>query len=363
MKTTRQYMADIASLSLLLPRQFRVLSLCGDHERVIAMSEMRDVLPANVVLMPGPGCPAAVCPEPDVYQALRLAEQHDVTLLVSQNLMRLPVRRPDGQVTSLEEAMQAGKDIRAIDMPIQAIMAAESTPGRSMVCFLAGFETLLAPLAGMLLDGLPDNLTLLLSGRRAEPLIDRLLTARAPPIDGLMLPGNRCALTGTASWQQLAERHRVPAAVAGYTVGGILAALHAMLGQACAGEARLVNHYRPLVKADGNPLALDQMYRVFETADGTWRGIGRVAGTAYVMRRAYDVFNADRCYPDYRPEVSAERTDMAPGCDCGEVLIGRKGPAECTLFAARCSPVVPIGPCMASEDGSCFLHRNSRNVA
>ena len=361
MKTTRQYMADIATLPL--SRQFRVLNLCGDHERVIALSDMRDALPDNIVLLPGPGCPAAICPEPDVYQALRLVECHDLTLLVSNNLMRLPVRRPDGHTTSLREAMLAGRDIQVIDMPLQAVMAAESTPSRPMVCFLSGFESLLAPLAGMLLDGLPENLTLLLSGRRAEPLIDRLLAEKRPPIDGLLLPGNRCALTGTGSWEALVDRHRVPAAVAGYTVGGILAALDSMLRQACAGEARLDNCYRPLVRAEGNPLAIDRLYRVFETVDGDWRGIGRVAGSAYMLRRAYDVYNADHCYPDYRSELPAGRSDTAHGCDCGDVLVGRKGPIECTLFAARCSPVVPIGPCMASEDGSCFLHRNSRNVA
>jgi hydrogenase expression/formation protein HypD len=361
MKTTREYMADIATLQL--PRRFRLLGLCGDHERVIAMSELRAVLPADVSLLPGPGCPAAVCPEPDVYQALRLVERHDVTLLVAHNLMRLPVTRPDGKVTSLNEAMQAGGNIRAIDMPIQAIMAAESAPRRQFVCFLAGFETLLAPLAGMLLDGFPDNLTLLLSGRRAEPLIDRLLAEGQPPIDGLILPGNRCALTGTSGWLDLVQRHRVPAAVAGYTVGGILAALDAVLRQACAGEAHVENCYRPLVRAEGNPLALDRLYRVFETVDGAWRGIGQVTDSGYALRRAYDVFNADRHYPDYRPELRAECGDTASGCDCGDVLTGRKGPAECELFAMRCSPIMPVGPCMASEDGSCFLHRNSRNVA
>ncbi|MCB1773103.1 MAG: hydrogenase formation protein HypD [Gammaproteobacteria bacterium] len=361
MKSTRQYMADITTLPL--SRRFRVLNLCGDHERVIALSDMREALPENVTLLPGPGCPAAVCPEADVYQALRLVERHDVTLLVSQNLVRLPVRRPDGSVTSLREAMLAGRDIQVIDMPIQAVMAAEASPEREMVCFLAGFESLLAPLAGMLLDGLPANLLLLLSGRRAEPLIDRLLTEKQPPIDGLLLPGNRCAVTGTDSWQELVDRHHVPAAVAGYTVAGILAALDAILRQACEGEAHLDNCYRPLVSAGGNPLAIDRLYRVFDTVDGDWRGIGTVAGGAYTLRRAYDVFNADRRYPDYRPELPAERSDMAYGCDCGDVLVGRKGPIECTFFAARCSPVMPIGPCMASEDGSCFLHRNSRNVA
>lgn len=361
MKSAREVLADIATLPL--SGEFRLLSFCGDQERVIAMSEMRSMLPPQVQLISGPGCPASVCPEGDIFQAIRIAEQHDVTLLTTENLMRLPVQRSDGGPTSLEQVLQAGADIRVIEFPVQAFVAAASEPARQMVCFLAGFETLLAPLAGMILEGVPANLVLLLSGRRADPLVARLLEQQDLPIDGLILPGNRCSLTGTGDWESLVQRNNVPAAVAGYTVSGVLAAVFAVLRQVCDGTARVDNCYRPLVTPGGNPLARDHLFRVFDAGRGQWRGIGEIADSAFSLRHAYAPVNADKRYPDYRGEMPDGRTDMPKGCDCGSVMTGQKGPSDCGLFAIRCTPLLPVGPCMASEDGPCFLQRNSRNVA
>jgi hydrogenase expression/formation protein HypD len=232
-----------------------------------------------------------------------------------------------------------------------------------MVCFVAGFETLLAPLAGMILEGVPDNLTFLLSGRRADPLVARLLEQQDLPIDGLILPGNRCSLTGTGEWESLVQRNGIPAAVAGYTVSGVLAAILAVLQQAHGGAAYVDNCYRPLVKPDGNPLARDKLFTVFDIGKGQWRGIGEIADSGFVLRPAYDSINAEHHYPDYRGAMPRDRVDMPKGCDCASVMTGRMGPSDCGLFAIRCTPMLPVGPCMASEDGPCFLQRNNRNLA
>ncbi|MCB1792463.1 MAG: hydrogenase formation protein HypD, partial [Gammaproteobacteria bacterium] len=165
--------------SLQLERRVRVLHVCGDQERVIELSGLRRQLPDFIDVVSGPGCAASVCPEADVYQALQLVQRHPVTLLVGENLLRLPLNSAGDGPRSLADAMSRGQDIQAVATPIEAVMAAREKPWREMVYFVAGFETLLGPLAGMVLEGLPDNLSLLLCGRRAEPLVDQLLSANA----------------------------------------------------------------------------------------------------------------------------------------------------------------------------------------
>ncbi len=361
MSNVRSSLAAIAAIPL--SGRVRVLHLCGDQERVIALSDMRNLLPANVELLAGPGCAASVCPEEDVYQALRLLESHDVTMLVGENLLRLPLTVSRAGYQSLYEAMRDGARVATVETPMHAVAEAQAEPARDFVYFVAGFETLLAPLAGMIVQGLPDNLSVLVCGRRAEPLVAALLADGADRVNGLLLPGNRCAVTGTEDWDRLSVHYRKPAAVAGYSTVNILSALHAILVQHARGAARVDNHYRGFARPGGNAFARDQMERVFEPASSKWRGLGEIAGTGYRLRRAYDDVNADRRYHDYRVELPGHENRMPLGCECAAVLRGEKRPVDCPLFASRCTPLTPHGPCMASEDGTCFLQRNTRNVA
>ncbi|MCB1923266.1 MAG: hydrogenase formation protein HypD [Gammaproteobacteria bacterium] len=349
--------------SLQLERRVRVLHVCGDQERVIELSGLRRQLPDFIDVVSGPGCAASVCPEADVYQALQLVQRHPVTLLVGENLLRLPLNSAGDGPRSLADAMSRGQDIQAVATPIEAVMAAREKPWREMVYFVAGFETLLGPLAGMVLEGLPDNLSLLLCGRRAEPLVDQLLSANAADFDALLLPGNRCALTGTDDWGRLSNAHGKPAAIAGYTVSNILSALHAVLQRLAGGDVEILNFYRTLVRPEGNVMARDQIERVFEFYAGDWRGLGAVDGTGLRLRRPYDLLNADSRFPDYRHEMDTQRGRMPDGCDCADVLRGRVKPSQCALFAKACTPATPIGPCMASEDGTCYLQRTLRPAA
>ena len=290
MNDIRGALRAIAALPLTEP--VRVLNLCGDHERVISLSDMRRMLPREVELVPGPGCAASVCPEDDLRLALRLVEHHDVTLMVSDNLLRQPLEVTGARTRSLYRAMQDGADVQVVEAPIEAVVAARDEPDRERVLFVAGFETMLAPLAGLVIDGLPPNLSLLLCGRRAEPLVEQLLAANADDFDALLLPGTRCALTGTESWERLSQRYGKPAAVAGYSSLNILSALHAVLQQHTCGIARVDNCYQSLAKPGGNALARDRLDRVFECVDGCWRGFGAIGGTGFRLRRTYDNCNA-----------------------------------------------------------------------
>jgi hydrogenase expression/formation protein HypD len=355
MNTPQLLLKAIADLPL--PGPVRVLNLCGDQERAIGLSGLRRVLPEPVSLVAGPGCVASICPQADVFQAIQLARRHPLTLLAGDNMLRLPIDPALPGPPTLAEARLGGADVRPVSAPIQALLIARAQPVRETVLFLAGFETLLAPLAGMILQGLPENLSLLICGRRVEPLLEQRLRRRAGPrFDALLLPGNRCAVTGTHAWERIIGDHRLPAAVAGYTGSNLLAAVHAVLRQHCCGEARVDNCYRALVRPEGNAMVLDQLERVFEVTGGAWRGLGYVQSSGFRLRHAYRVFDADGRFPDYRGEASARAGDMPAGCECAAVVLGTKAPVDCRRFDRDCRRATPQGPCMASEDGACHLH-------
>jgi hydrogenase expression/formation protein HypD len=263
---------------------------------------------------------------------------------------------------SLHEAARDGADVCGVDSPTEAVRTAMQQPDRECVYFAAGFETAMVPLAGMILEGLPANLFVLLCGRRSEPFVADFLDRTADTFDALLLPGNRCALTGLGEWSRVASQRGKPAAVAGYSTVSILAALHAVLQQHANGAVRVDNFYRVLARQEGNRVAIDQLERVFELSAGRWRGFDSVAGTAYRLRRAYDPVNADRRFPDYRGEVAVDQP-MPHNCQCEEVLGGKSLPLSCPHFSANCTPLTPLGPCMASADAACFLHRSNRAVA
>ena len=349
--------------ALPLPGPVRILNLCGDQERVISQAGMRQVLPDQVKLLSGPGCAASICPEADLYQAIQLARRERVTLLIMENMLQLPLGRQVFGPRTLLEAQSNGAEVRLVSAPVEALLAAQAEPEREMVFFAAGFEDLLAPFAGMVLDGLPENLSVLLCSRRAEPLIEQILSCEDPGFEALLLPGNRCAVTGTEAWDELVRNYRVPAAVAGYTNTGILTAIHEVLQQYCRGEARVENCYQAMVRPEGDAMSLDRLYRVFDIVDGVWRGVGRVQETAFSLRHAYDVINADSRYPDCRGELHPNANEMPDGCQCAAVLMGQQEPTECGQFSIRCRVDSPYGPCMASEDGTCYLRSDVRHVA
>lgn len=361
MNSPRDLLAAIAAVPLRRP--VRVLTLCSDHERVIAASGMRRFLPERIRLLSGPGSAASLCPMGDLYQAIQLATRHPVTLLAAEGLLSLPVDPRLPGPHSLAQAAQTGADVRPVADPIEAVIAAHADPGREMVLFAAGFETLLAPLAGMILEGLPKNLSVLLCGRRVQPLLEEVLLRGETGCDALLLPGNRCAVTGIEAWEQFAAAHRVPAAVAGNTVVSILSALHGLLRQHLAGEVRVENFYRALVRPEGQALARDSLERVFELVEGCWRGVGKVGASAFRLRHAYRVLDANHRYRDYRGEVQQAASEMPPGCECAAVLLGRKAPTDCTQFAAVCHAATPYGPCMASDDGPCRLRSEFARAA
>ncbi len=353
MVTAKGWLDRIHALDL--PRKFKVMNVCGGHERSITMAGLRAALPERVEIVPGPGCPVCVCPEEAVYQAIQVARREHVTLVAFGDMLRVPVNVHKGEVRSLEQAKAAGADIRPIASPLEAVRIARADPQRHVVFFAAGFETTTAPVAAMLAQGVPDNLSVLLAGRRTWPAVAMLLDSGQPGFDGLIAPGHVSTVMGPEEWAFVPNKHDIPAAISGFTSESLLAAIYSVLRQLIEGRCFLDNCYPELVRPGGNSTARRHLDEVMQVVDANWRGIGVIPGSGFALRERYRAHDAGTRFPDYAAVERKRAGEMPPGCDCARVVLGKIYPDQCYLYGRACTPRTPIGPCMVSDEGACRI--------
>ncbi len=349
----RQWLEKIRGLALARPT--RILNVCGGHERSISMAGLRGALPAEVELIPGPGCPVCVCPEEDVYAAIQLALREKVILAAFGDMLRVPVNVSGNQPRSLEQAKAAGAEVRPLASPLEALELARREAPREVVFFVAGFETTLAPVAAMLAQGAPDNLSLLLSGRLTWPAVAMLLDSGRATFDALIAPGHVATIMGAEEWRFVSEQHQLPSAVAGFSPESLLAAFYSVLRQQIEQRPFLDNCYSQLVRPEGNPTARKFLQQVMEVVDAPWRGMGSIPSSGFKLRPEYAGHDARLKFPDHAAESRRRAGQMPPGCDCAEVVLGRIYPNQCRLYGQACVPRHPIGPCMVSDEGACRI--------
>jgi len=346
-----------------LPPRVRLMNVCGGHERSITMAGLRGALPEQVELIPGPGCPVCVCPEEDIYAAIQLARR-GVVVAAFGDMLRVPCNAPKAEPRSLEQAKAAGAEVRPVSSPEEVLAIARARPDRDVVFFAAGFETTTAPVAGMLARGLdpqgadqalPDNLSVLLSGRLTWPAVALLLDSDTPGFDALVAPGHVSTVMGPEEWEFVASKHGIPVAVAGFNPDSLLAAFYSVLRQVIEGRPFLDNCYPQVAKPGGNPTARAVLAEVMDVVDANWRGIGVIPGSGFALKPELARLDA-RARFDIRPEEDRKRAgEMPPGCDCARVVLGKIYPNECVLYGRACTPRKPIGPCMVSDEGACRI--------
>ena len=353
MLEAKDWLARIHALNI--ERPLRIMNVCGGHERSISMAGLRTALPEQVQLIAGPGCPVCVCPEEDVYQAIQLAAHAGVILVAFGDMLRVPVNVPKGELRSLEQAKAAGADVRPIASPREAVQIAQQNPERQVVFFAAGFETTMAPVVAMLIEGVPDNLSLLLSGRLTWPAVAMLLDSGEAGFNALIAPGHVATVMGPEEWSFVVEQHHMPTAVAGFSPVSLLAAMYSVLRQLLEDKRFLDNCYPELVKPGGNPAAKRLLAQAFEVTDANWRGIGIIPASGYALAPAYAAHDARLRFPSYNDTERKRAGQMPPGCDCARVVLGKIAPDECKLYGAACTPKYPVGPCMVSDEGACRI--------
>ncbi|MGK5091928.1 hydrogenase formation protein HypD [Deltaproteobacteria bacterium TL4] len=325
--------------------EIKVMHVCGTHEHEIVRYGIRQLLPPNLHIVPGPGCPVCVCPVEDIDQAITLAYQPQITILTFGDMMRVPSTRE-----SLADAKRNGGQVKLIYSPFDAVALAKKNPTENYVFFSVGFETTAAGVAALIQRGVPENLYFLIANRYLPPVMELLMEVHDDSIQGFMLPGHASTITGLSAYDFMVTEHQLPCAVTGFEPADILAGLLALVRLIQKREARIVNAYPRAVKDQGNLKALQIMNDVFDRVPGIWRGIDRIDGTAFVLKEKYNHLNAQKQFntkPVYPPRAHH------PACQCHRVMLGEILPTQCKLYRNVCHPGAPYGPCMVSVDGTC----------
>ena len=333
----------------------KIMNVCGGHERSITMAGQRKALPDYIELVPGPGCPVCISPEEDVFEAIQLALNEDIILVAFGDMLRVPVNVKKTRARTMEQARAQGADIRPIASPTEAVAIARANPDTPVVFFAAGFETTTAPVAAMMVEGVPANLSVLLSGRLTWPAVAMLLESGTPGFDALVAPGHVATVMGPEQWQFVVDKHGIPAAVAGFGADSLLAAMYSTLRQLQEGRCFLDNCYPQLVRAGGNATAQSQLDKAMNVIDANWRGVGIIPSSGYALDPACSQHDTRKLFPSYAEDARKRAGEMPPGCDCAQVVLGKIYPNECKLYGVACKPRNPIGPCMVSDEGACRI--------
>ncbi|MEM2319973.1 MAG: hydrogenase formation protein HypD [Candidatus Bathyarchaeia archaeon] len=323
----------------------KICHVCGTHEWTITHYGLRSMLPQNVEVIAGPGCPVCVTPSSEIDEAIELALR-GVTVACFGDVIRVP-----GSEKSLLDAKAEGADVRVVYSIDDAVKMARREPYKEFVFFAIGFETTAPSTAIEVLKKPPENLSFLVSHRLIPPAMELLLGIGDLHIDGFIAPGHVSTVIGLKAYNIFPKAYRMPTVVAGFEPLDVLIAIYMILKQIREGTARLENEYVRAVNWEGNLKAQDVMRRAFEVVDGEWRGLGRLPSSAFKLKKEYAKSDARE---KFGVRITRGR-DLLPGCQCHLVMIGKIKPMECPLFMKACTPEKPLGACMVSVEGTCRI--------
>jgi len=327
-------------------KKVRLMEFCGGHTVAIFRYGIRQLLPKNIEMISGPGCPVCVTATADIDKAITLSQIKGVIITTFGDMLKVP-----GSRSSLQKARAAGADIRMVYSTLDALQIAKENPAKSVVFLGIGFETTAPTVAASILEAQEQgikNYFILSQNKLSPPAIQAILQSGEVKLDGLICPGHVSAITGSRAWDFIARDYKIPCVVAGFEPLDILQCVAMLVEQAESGQAKTEIAYRRGVSVEGNKSALDLMTQVYEPAPAKWRGFGEIPGSGLKIRQAYQNFDAEVKF-----EIKTKTAAEPKGCLCGEVLRGVNTPHDCKLFGKVCNPESPVGPCMGSSEGTC----------
>jgi len=332
-----------------ITRPWVLMEICGGQTHAIMRHGLDQLLPPEVELVHGPGCPVCVTPLEQIDRALAIASRPEVIFCSYGDMLRVP-----GSHRDLFSVRAAGGDVRVVYSPLDAVRIAQENPEKQVVFFAIGFETTAPPNAMSVLHahhlGL-RNYSVLVSHVRVPPAMHAILGSPGNRVQGFLLAGHVCAVMGYHEYPPLAEQYRVPMVVTGFEPLDILRGVHRLIRLLEHGAVRVENAYERAVTLEGNPAAQAVIRKVFEPCDRQWRGIGRIPQSGWQLRPEFSEFDAVR-----RFEVGELRARESPLCIAGEILQGRKKPHQCPAFGVQCTPQAPLGATMVSAEGACAAY-------
>ena len=336
---------------------YRFMEFCGGHTHAISRYGVEDLLPANVRMIHGPGCPVCVLPIGRIDDAIELARRPETTLCTYGDLMRVPASGG----ASLLKAKASGADIRMVYSTLDAVRIAEAEPDRKVVFFAIGFETTTPPTAMAILAAQKKGLTnfsvfcnhvltpAAILAIFESPDVKSLGTVR---IDGFVGPAHVSTVIGTKPYEPFAAGYRKPVVISGFEPLDVMQSILMLVRQMNEGRAEVENQYIRAVTREGNVKAQAIVEEMFELRESfEWRGLGEVPLSALRLREKYAQFDAERLF-----SIRTKQAQDNPACECGAILRGVKRPIDCKLFGTACTPETPMGSCMVSSEGACAAH-------
>ena len=333
-------------------RDYRFMEVCGGHTHAIYRFGLKDILPSNIELIHGPGCPVCVLPMGRIDDGLALAQQPDVIFTAFGDMMRVP-----GTQGSPLEYKARGMDVRIVYSPSDALKIAKANPDKHVMFFAIGFETTAPSSALTLMRAKADgvlNFSLFCNHVTIIPAIRAILDSPDMRLDAFIGPGHVSTVIGCRPYEWIAKDEHKPIAVSGFEPLDLLQSIVMLLRQLKAGEAKVENQYKRVVPWEGNRAALRAMAEVFELRPYfEWRGLGFISQSALRIRDSYAEWDSEQ-----RFSVPGVRVTDPKAAQCGEVLKGVLKPAQCKLFGRECTPEHPVGALMVSSEGSCAAYYN-----
>jgi hydrogenase expression/formation protein HypD len=344
---TRKLLANIQKT---VTRPWTLMEVCGGQTHSILKSGLDQMLPAEINLIHGPGCPVCVTPLELVDKAIALASRPDVIFTSFGDMLRVP-----GSSCDLFAVKAAGGDVRIVYSPLDALMVARDNPQKTVIFFAIGFETTAPANAMAVLQARVQNLSnfaVLVSHVTVPAAIAALMDSPEVQVDGFLAAGHVCTVMGYWEYEPLASKYHIPIVVTGFEPVDILHGILACVQELEAGTCQVRNAYARSVTRKGNGPAQAVIREVFEMTDRAWRGIGVIPMSGYRLRNEFALFDAEQRFP----EVQSIETHESPLCISGLVLQGRKKPRECLAFGRECTPQTPLGATMVSSEGACAAY-------
>ncbi|MBW4562334.1 MAG: hydrogenase formation protein HypD [Mojavia pulchra JT2-VF2] len=341
---------EITKLSQQLGRHIKIMEVCGGHTHSIFKYGIEEILPDNIELIHGPGCPVCVMPKGRLDDAIAISQNPNVIFATFGDAMRVP-----GSKTSLLQAKATGADIRIVYSPLDSLQIAKNNPDKEVVFFGLGFETTAPSTAFTILQAAAEkipNFSMFCNHVLVIPALQALLDNPDLQLDGFVGPGHVSMVIGTDPYQFISQQYHKPIIVSGFEPLDILQSICMLLQQLLENRCEVENQYNRIVQKAGNTVAIQAMNQVFTARDNfDWRGLGDIPYSGLKIRPEYAQFDAELKFSIPNLKIADHKA-----CQCGEILKGVLKPWQCKVFGTACTPETPIGTCMVSSEGACAAY-------
>ncbi|MCM8796085.1 MAG: hydrogenase formation protein HypD [Candidatus Omnitrophica bacterium] len=333
-------------------KTIRIMEVCGTHTMSFFRFGIDKLLPENLKLISGPGCPVCVSTQEYIDTAITLSQQKDALILTFGDMLRVP-----GTKSTLEKERAKGRDVRIVYSPYESITIARGNPQKKVIFLAVGFETTAPTIALSIIAAKKKNirnLSFFCALKLIPPVMRHLLTDERLNLDGFLCPGHVSSIIGSRAYEFIPNQYKIACCVAGFEPLDILEGIYLLLKQIVKKSPKVDNQYMRVVSKEGNPKAKRIIKEVFQAKDSFWRGLGKISESGLEIKKDFSAFDTEKVFNLTLTKLKPQ--PCATGCSCAEVLKGLISPKQCPLFARICSPENPYGPCMVSSEGTCSAY-------